>query len=339
MALTMPPLPKACLPTVRVMVFPHMNLTMVAVDLLPLIVDRIVIDLTLLPLAIADLLLLVGTGTPAGMNVTWGTMVAMDMIEVTTGAMTGLTVDMIVVTAVVVMIVAMIVAMTVTMTVVMAMADVDMVTVLARPLDVQELLIEEDRQASKTLYVGNIPYSFREPEVEDMFKKFGTIVKITVVLDQFTGRNKGFAFVEYEDRKDAEEAMEKYNGFDVEGRRLKLDWDIGLNKKDIKPRSTGTTTENSTAEASPQPQTQTATEASTPVESDTSNLIAIEENTSHKKQQDDEKSKEQPEEQNSKDQLLSKHPVVEHQEHQADQSSESSAPVHVEGSAETPVVL
>ncbi|KAK3805679.1 MAG: hypothetical protein JOS17DRAFT_781348 [Linnemannia elongata] len=127
---------------------------------------------------------------------------------------------------------------------------------------------EEDRLASRTLYIGNIPYSFREPEVEEMFKKFGTIVKITVVLDQYTGRNKGFAFVEYEDRKNAEEAMEKYNGFDVEGRRLKLDWDIGLGKKDIKPpRSTGTTTENSTAETTPQPQTHSTTEASTPAES------------------------------------------------------------------------
>ncbi|KAG0014900.1 hypothetical protein BGZ81_000202 [Podila clonocystis] len=99
---------------------------------------------------------------------------------------------------------------------------------------------EEDRLASKTLYIGNIPYSFREPEVEDMFKKFGTITKVTVVLDQYTQRNKGFAFVEYEDRKAAEEAVERYNGFDVEGRRLKIDWDIGLGKKDIKPpRLTG----------------------------------------------------------------------------------------------------
>lgn len=50
---------------------------------------------------------------------------------------------------------------------------------------------EEDRLASKTLYIGNIPYSFREPEVEDMFKKFGIIIKVTVVLDQYTQRNKG----------------------------------------------------------------------------------------------------------------------------------------------------
>ncbi|KAF9428237.1 hypothetical protein BGZ94_002994 [Podila epigama] len=112
---------------------------------------------------------------------------------------------------------------------------------------------EEDRAASKTLYIGNIPYSFREPEVEEMFKKFGTIIKVTVVIDQYTGRNKGFAFVEYEDRKAAEEAMEKYNGFDVEGRRLKIDWDIGLGKKDIKPpRVTGES--RGTAEPSNQEQ-------------------------------------------------------------------------------------
>ncbi|KAI8363135.1 hypothetical protein B0O80DRAFT_379208 [Mortierella sp. GBAus27b] len=129
---------------------------------------------------------------------------------------------------------------------------------------------DEDRSSSKTLYVGNIPYSFREGEVESMFKKFGPIVKVTVVIDQYTGRNKGFAFVEYEERKDAEEALEQYNGFDVQGRRLKLDWDIGLVKKDIKPtRSAGTTTaENSTAETSPQPYTRTATEASTPVDAE-----------------------------------------------------------------------
>ncbi|KAF9971064.1 hypothetical protein BGZ73_006025, partial [Actinomortierella ambigua] len=94
---------------------------------------------------------------------------------------------------------------------------------------------DEDRSHSKTLYVGNLPYTYRESDVDEMFKRFGKINKVTVVLDQYTGRNKGFAFVEFDDRKDAEDAMEKFNGFDVDGRRLKLDWDIGLTKKDIKP--------------------------------------------------------------------------------------------------------
>jgi RNA recognition motif-containing protein len=65
-----------------------------------------------------------------------------------------------------------------------------------------------------------------------MFERYGRLRKVTVQIDHYTGRNKGFAFVEFEDRRDAEDAFDKYNGTNVEGRRLKLDWDIGLGKKD-----------------------------------------------------------------------------------------------------------
>ncbi|KAF9126148.1 hypothetical protein BGW39_006833 [Mortierella sp. 14UC] len=200
---------------------------------------------------------------------------------------------------------------------------------------------EEDRLASKTLYIGNIPYSFREPEVEEMFKKFGTIVKITVVLDQYTGRNKGFAFVEYEDRKNAEEAMEKYNGFDVEGRRLKLDWDIGLGKKDIKPpRSTGTTTENSTAETSPQPQTHSTAEASTPAESEvqksdesSSVLPATEDETTAAPATDAVVTEVAPD-------IAATHLTETQQPPSAEESSTQAAPEQqADGSAEAPVLL
>ncbi|CAG8697633.1 1369_t:CDS:2 [Ambispora leptoticha] len=91
---------------------------------------------------------------------------------------------------------------------------------------------DKDRRDSTTLYVGNLPYAFREQDVADMFERYGRLRKVTVQLDHYTGRNKGFAFVEFEDRRDAEDAYDKYNGFSVEGRRLKLDWDIGLTKKD-----------------------------------------------------------------------------------------------------------
>ncbi|CAG8486713.1 6338_t:CDS:2 [Paraglomus brasilianum] len=91
---------------------------------------------------------------------------------------------------------------------------------------------DKERRDSTTLYVGNLPYNFREQDVADMFERYGRLRKVTVQIDHYTGRNKGFAFVEFEDRRDAEDAFDKYNGFTVEGRRLKLDWDIGLSKKD-----------------------------------------------------------------------------------------------------------
>ncbi|CAH1765400.1 3434_t:CDS:2 [Entrophospora sp. SA101] len=91
---------------------------------------------------------------------------------------------------------------------------------------------DKERSDTTTLYVGNIPYTFREHDVADMFERYGRLRKVTVQLDNYTGRNKGFAFVEFEDRKDAEDAYDKYHGANIEGRRLKLDWDIGLSRKD-----------------------------------------------------------------------------------------------------------
>ncbi|CAG8554628.1 13451_t:CDS:10, partial [Racocetra fulgida] len=76
---------------------------------------------------------------------------------------------------------------------------------------------EKERRDSTTLYVGNLPYAFREQDVADMFERYGRLRKVTVQIDHYTGRNKGFAFVEFEDRRDAEDAFDKYNGTNVEG--------------------------------------------------------------------------------------------------------------------------
>ncbi len=65
----------------------------------------------------------------------------------------------------------------------------------------------------------------------EMFEPFGPLVKISLPIDRYTGRNKGFSFVEFQERKDAEAAMEKYLDFELQGRRLKLDWDVGVGKK------------------------------------------------------------------------------------------------------------
>ncbi|RUS12866.1 hypothetical protein BC938DRAFT_478369, partial [Jimgerdemannia flammicorona] len=82
---------------------------------------------------------------------------------------------------------------------------------------------DTERRESTTIYVGNLPYSFRERDVADLFERYGRLRKVTVLMDNFTSRNKGFAFVEFEDRRDAEDAFDMYNSYSVEGRRLKLD--------------------------------------------------------------------------------------------------------------------
>jgi len=90
---------------------------------------------------------------------------------------------------------------------------------------------ERDLRNSTTLFIGNLPYHFRERDVAEYFERCGTIVNITVGINRRTGQSKGHAFVEYEFRRDAEDAFERFQGYNLEGRRLRLDWDIGMDKK------------------------------------------------------------------------------------------------------------
>lgn len=70
----------------------------------------------------------------------------------------------------------------------------------------------------------------------DLFEKCGRIKSVAVPQDRITGRNKGFAFLSFEERSAAQEAKEKFEGYPVDGRRLRIDWDVGRDKKEaLKP--------------------------------------------------------------------------------------------------------
>lgn len=70
------------------------------------------------------------------------------------------------------------------------------------------------------LYVGNLPYSASEEELESLFSKAGTVKSVTIVRDRETGRSRGFAFVEMESQAEAEKAISLTNGKDLGGRPL-----------------------------------------------------------------------------------------------------------------------
>jgi len=70
------------------------------------------------------------------------------------------------------------------------------------------------------LYVGNLPYSTSEDELQAMFAGAGPVKSVTVVRDRDTGRSRGFAFVEMETQADAQKAISMMNGKDLEGRPL-----------------------------------------------------------------------------------------------------------------------
>lgn len=70
------------------------------------------------------------------------------------------------------------------------------------------------------LYVGNLPYSVTKATLEEMFSPFGTINDVSVVTDKFSGRSKGFGFVEFESEDAGRQAIEKLNGSDMDGRNI-----------------------------------------------------------------------------------------------------------------------
>lgn len=75
---------------------------------------------------------------------------------------------------------------------------------------------------SKRLYVGNLSYSLKSEELQDLFAEVGEVVSAKVVMDRETNRSKGFAFVEMASDDQGAQAIEKFNGREVSGRALKV---------------------------------------------------------------------------------------------------------------------
>lgn len=70
------------------------------------------------------------------------------------------------------------------------------------------------------LYVGNLPYSMRDDDLQQHFASFGEVVSSKVMLDRDTGRSKGFGFVEMGSREEAQGAIRGMNGQSFDGRAL-----------------------------------------------------------------------------------------------------------------------
>lgn len=73
---------------------------------------------------------------------------------------------------------------------------------------------------SKKLYVGNLPYSVGDEELNKFFSAFGAVSTATVIKDRYSGRSKGFGFVEMASDSDVAKAIEALNGKDLGGRKL-----------------------------------------------------------------------------------------------------------------------
>ena len=72
------------------------------------------------------------------------------------------------------------------------------------------------------LYVGGISYSTTEEGLKEAFSKAGTVVSATVIKDKFSGRSKGFGFVEMSSEEEMNAAIEMWNDQELDGRRIKV---------------------------------------------------------------------------------------------------------------------
>ena len=70
------------------------------------------------------------------------------------------------------------------------------------------------------LYVGGLPWVATQDELRDAFAKAGEVVSATIVTDKFSGRSRGFGFVEMASDDDSRKAIEMWNGKDFGGRTL-----------------------------------------------------------------------------------------------------------------------
>ena len=73
---------------------------------------------------------------------------------------------------------------------------------------------------SNKLYVGNLSFETTENSLSDLFAQAGTVTSANMIQDKFTGKSRGFAFVEMSSAEEANKAIELLNGKDLDGRAL-----------------------------------------------------------------------------------------------------------------------
>jgi RNA recognition motif-containing protein len=95
------------------------------------------------------------------------------------------------------------------------------------------VLHRKNESVSKKIYVGNLPFSSTQEDLESLFGSHGPVESVAVITDRETGRPRGFAFVEMENAGDADNALRALDGTNLEGR------DIRVNEAQDKPRGGG----------------------------------------------------------------------------------------------------
>jgi len=72
------------------------------------------------------------------------------------------------------------------------------------------------------IYVGQLPYNVNETELQELFSEFGEIVSVNLIMDRYSGRSKGFAFIDMPNNSEADKAIKALNKSMFNGREIKV---------------------------------------------------------------------------------------------------------------------
>lgn len=84
---------------------------------------------------------------------------------------------------------------------------------------------------SLNIYVGNLNFDTREDQLRDLFATYGAVESAKIISDQYTGRSRGFGFVEMADREEGMKAIQELDSKEFDGRNLRVN--------EAKPRGSG----------------------------------------------------------------------------------------------------
>ncbi len=75
---------------------------------------------------------------------------------------------------------------------------------------------------SANIYVGNLSYDITEKQLEELFRQHGEVISVKIITDQYSGKSKGFGFIEMTNSNEAETAIQQIDGKQVLNRNLKV---------------------------------------------------------------------------------------------------------------------
>ena len=82
------------------------------------------------------------------------------------------------------------------------------------------------------IYCGSLHYDLTEDDLKQLFEQYGEVSSVRIITDKFTGRSKGFGFVEMGDAEAGNRAVEELNGTEVKGRTIRVNESIDRPRED-----------------------------------------------------------------------------------------------------------